>query len=196
MELALILGQLLGSPNEAAIAVFQIIRRSATQREAISEAALCTLSPDDNDLLTAILCVEKAIEAERNALAHGHFGTSSLLPNDLVWEETKDYLAHRTNITLRAQAGWDRERHEQAIRTLYVYTKPDLELIYKDIVDLGNALHLFLMYLQECGKTNGTPSLQRRQLCDQSKIARELERLRHEKNLLALGGRALPEPEC
>jgi hypothetical protein len=34
MQLALILGQLLGSPNEAAIGVFQIIRRSTTQRNA------------------------------------------------------------------------------------------------------------------------------------------------------------------
>ena len=43
MELALLLGKLLGSPNEAAIAVFQIIRRSSTQRDAILEAVATAL---------------------------------------------------------------------------------------------------------------------------------------------------------
>ena len=65
MELALILGQLLGSPSEAAIAVFQIIRRSTTQRDAIYEAGMHTLNPDDKDLLKAILAVEQSIESER-----------------------------------------------------------------------------------------------------------------------------------
>jgi hypothetical protein len=196
MELALILGQLLGSPNEAAIRVFQIIRRSTTQRDAIHEAGIHTLSSDDRDLLNAVLAVEQSVESERNALAHGHFGISSLLPYHFIWQETKDYLSHRTNVTLREQKGWNEDRHERLIQTLYVYTRSDLESIQKDIFDLGNTLHLFLRYLQDRDNNNPTISLRRRQLCDQPNIGQELKRLRHERNLLALGGRALPEPEC
>jgi hypothetical protein len=194
MELALILGQLLGSPNEAAIAVFTSVRRSTTQRDMIYEAGMHTLDQDDKDLLKAILAVERATELERNALAHGHFGVSSLLPDDFVWQETKDYMAHRTDVTLRAQKGWDEEKHERLIGTLFVYTKSDLELIHKDIFELGNTLRLFLRYLQDSKRKNGTPALRRRQLCDQPNIARELDRARRERTLPALGGRALPEP--
>jgi hypothetical protein len=138
--------------------------------------------------------VEQSIESERNALAHGHFGVSSLLPDDLVWQETKDYINHRTNYTLRAQKDWDKEKHERFIRTLFVYTKADLELIHKDIFDLGNTLHLFLRYLQDLAISGEKLSLRRLQLCDQPHIAQELRRIHHEKTLLAIGGRALPEP--
>jgi hypothetical protein len=196
MQLALILGQLLGSPNEAAIGVFQIIRRSTTQREVLQEAGLHTLTSDDKDLLNAVLAVEQSIESERNALAHGHFGISNLLPEHLIWQETKDYLALRTDITLREQTEWDEDKHEKLIQTLYVYTRSDLELTQRDIFNLRNTLHLFLRYLQDRDSKNPTTSLRRRQLCDQSNIGQELDRLRHERTLLALGGRALPEPEC
>jgi hypothetical protein len=100
-ELALLLGRLLGSPNEAAIAVFQLIRRSTTQRDAILEAGRYTLNSDDQELLIGVMNLVKPVEAGRNALAHGHFGVSSLLPQDLLWQDTVDYLAHRTNVTLR-----------------------------------------------------------------------------------------------
>jgi uncharacterized membrane protein len=71
-EMALVLGQLLGANNAAALAVFQTLRRSSAQRDAISEAAKATLSETDQELLTAILNVHKSVETERNALAHGH----------------------------------------------------------------------------------------------------------------------------
>jgi hypothetical protein len=124
-ELALLLGRLLGSPNEAAIAVFQLIRRSTTQRDAILEAGRYTLNSDDQELLIAVMNLVKPVEAERNALAHGHFGVSSLLPKDLLWQDTVDYLAHRTNVTLRGQLGWDKDKHDSIMKTFFVYTKAD-----------------------------------------------------------------------
>ena len=116
----------------------------------------------------------------------------------MIWsgKRRKDYMNHRTNYTLRAQKNWDKEKHERFIRTLFVYTKADLELIHKDVFDLGNTLHLFLRYLQDLDNNDPTISLRRRQLCDQPNIGQELKRIHHERTLLALGGRALPEPEC
>ena len=129
-ELALLLGKLLGSPNEAAIAVFQLIRRSTTQRDAILEAGRHTLNAEDQELLTAVMNLVKSAEAERNALAHGHFGVSNLLPKDLLWQDTVDYLSHRTNVTLRGQLEWSNDKHDSIVKTFFVYTKADLQMIH------------------------------------------------------------------
>jgi hypothetical protein len=82
-EMALVLGLLLGAENAAAMAVFQSLRRSSSQREAIAEAGKIRLPPSDQDLLNAVLNVHKSIEAERNALAYGHFGMYSELKDSL-----------------------------------------------------------------------------------------------------------------
>lgn len=87
-EMALVLGLLLGAENAAAMAVFQSLRRSSSQREAIAEAGKIRLPPSDQDLLNAVLNVHKSIEAERNALAHGHFGMYSELKDSLLWMAT------------------------------------------------------------------------------------------------------------
>jgi hypothetical protein len=63
-NMALVLGQLLGSQNAAALAVFQALRRSSAQRDAISEAARVSLSAGDNELVTAVINVHKGIEAD------------------------------------------------------------------------------------------------------------------------------------
>src|ERR1700724_3338471 len=92
-EMALVLGQLLGAQRDAALAVFQSLRRSSAQRDAISEASKASLSEADQELLSAVLSVHKSIEAERNALAHGHFGTSTALPDALIWMNTNDFVS-------------------------------------------------------------------------------------------------------
>ena len=78
-EMALLLGQLLGAENRATLAVFQTLRRSIAQRDAISEAARVALNETDQELIFAVLNVHKSIESERNALAHGHLGVYSLM---------------------------------------------------------------------------------------------------------------------
>jgi|HubBroStandDraft_1064217.scaffolds.fasta_scaffold37644_3 hypothetical protein len=196
MELALILGQLLGSTTDAAMAVFQTIRRSAPQRDAISEAGRHALSEADQELLSAVLSVQKSIEADRNALAHGFFGHSSLLPKDYIWQETTDYLKHRSETILKNDTQWNRLKHEEIVKTFFVYTKDDLEQIRSDIIELGEILHAFLRYLKHLHLGGPLLSQLRRQLCERPHMARELVRLHREKTLQALGGRGLPEPEC
>jgi hypothetical protein len=116
--------------------------------------------------------VVKSVEAERNALAHGHFGISNLLPKDLVWLETVHYVAHKTNVELRGQVEWNEEKHESMVKNFFVYTKVDLEKIEEDMRFASRYLQLFMKYL-------GNKSLVvRDHLCKLSHVAHELKRLR------------------
>jgi hypothetical protein len=86
------LGQLLGVQHAPALAVFQSLRRSSAQRDAISGAAAVALTDDvGRKLLTAILNVHKAVEAELNAFAHGHFGCCNTFSDGLLWMSSGDY---------------------------------------------------------------------------------------------------------
>jgi hypothetical protein len=86
-EMSVIFGCLLNTDNAAAVAVYQTLRRSTNQRDAIISAANASLVPQDSELIEAVLLANRSIEADRNAFAHGCFGTSTKLENDLVWQE-------------------------------------------------------------------------------------------------------------
>jgi len=68
-EMSLVFGQLLGTQNAAALAVFLSLRRASGQRAVISVAAEKTLGEEDRELLTAMLIVHKSIEAENGLIA-------------------------------------------------------------------------------------------------------------------------------
>lgn len=177
-EMALLLGHLLGAQqSEAALAVFQSLRRSTAQRDAISEAARIVLNASDRELLNAILNVHKSIESERNALTHGHFGIYTLLPDALVWMETKTYVDIKARIELVHQVQTD-EVLEKFYSAVYFYTEPDLETIFSDIKDIADIWSKFISYL----RSSPAPRAELcRQLCDRPRIAQELEKLRREK---------------
>jgi hypothetical protein len=191
-EMALLLGQLLGAQHSnAALAVFQSLRRSTAQRSAIIAAAEVALNDTDNELLGAILNVHKAIESERNALTHGHFGVYSRLEDGIIWMETQSYVDTRTRL--------DRYRgvlSDEELRNLYssvsFYKAHDLQRIFEDIKELANYWYRFIQYLRS------TPTQRAelyRQLCAESRIARELEKLRREKTPLApCGSPKLSQP--
>jgi hypothetical protein len=99
--MAMILAHLIGAKDAAAMAVFHHLRRSASQREAVMEAAQIVLNPTELELLTALLNVHKSIEGERNALAHGYFGVAEDLPDAVLWLSTNDYVALKGAISMR-----------------------------------------------------------------------------------------------
>lgn len=103
IEMAMILGHLIGAKDDATLAVFHNLRRSMSQREAIMEAAKIVLNDRDLELLSAILNVHKSVESERNALCHGHFGTSSEVPDGLIWTSTSDYVSVKSAFSLRPE---------------------------------------------------------------------------------------------
>jgi hypothetical protein len=177
-EMALLLGHLLGANNLATLAVFQSLRRSSAQRDAIAEAARVSLNETDQELLSAALNVHKSIEADRNALCHGHFGTYSNLPECLLWMTTNDYVELRSKLHLSNERfGEDLQRKLYA--NMRVYRKDDLQTIYNDLTYCGPMWTEMRHYLRSDGR-----SRQRLydQLCNQSRIAQALVILRQKNN--------------
>jgi hypothetical protein len=178
-EMALLLAYLLGVPgSKAVLAVFHSLRRSSSQREALSEAARVTLDSTDHELLSAILNVHKSIETERNSLTHGHFGIYTNLPDGLIWMETKVYVDFKARMELGNEA-FTREVGETLYSNMYVYKKADLEKIFEDIKEITEIWGTFTRYLR-------TSPPQRAelysQLCARKYILQDLEKLRRGKN--------------
>lgn len=176
-EMTVLLAQLLGAENAAALAVFQALRRSSAQRDAISEAGKASLNSADQKLLTALLNVHKGSEAERNALAHGHFGISTALPDALVWMSTYDYITIRVGQTIAAAPTWSEVKQRRLHEALYVYRMDDLRSIYEDITELGPMWFEFVHYLRTA-QTHRTRADRYGQLCDRPRIALEVVKLR------------------
>lgn len=179
-EMALLLGQLLGAENAAALAVFRAIRHSRTQREAISEAAAVAVSAVDQELITAILNVHKSIELERNALTHGHFGTSSKITDGILWMNTNDYVAIRARITIAKDSALDDARYSDLLSRIWVYRSSDLKTIFEDMKELADIWYNLIVFLQ----TDSGSQLRAdryRVLCDRPHVAQELVKLRREK---------------
>ena len=180
-EMALLLAHLLGvEQSEATLVVYHSLRRSSAQRDAISEAARYALSDADQELLSAILNAHKAVEAERNALTHGHFGTYSLLTDGLVWMDTKSYIDTRARMELAYQVP-NQEFLEKMYSKAYVYRAPDLDAIFGAIKDIGDIWDKFIVYLRVHATLPLAAGLYR-QLCDRPRIARELAILRQKNN--------------
>ena len=177
--MALLLGQLLGAPSAAALAVFHTLRRSTAQRDAVSEAAKASLHEVDQELVSAALNVHKSIEAERNALAHGHLGIYSEMLDGIIWLSTADYIAFKAMLVLAGDVTRTQEKRDKLNSQLSYYKAPDLTTIYDDINTLGWIWSELRDYLQTI-RPSPRAELYRR-LCDRPRIALELEKLRREK---------------
>jgi hypothetical protein len=180
-EMAVLLGQLLGADNPPALAVFQSLRRSSSQREAIGEAAKVSLNEADRELVGAVLNIHKSTEAERNALVHGHFGTTTHLPDALIWQNTSDYVTFRASFVIPTEPTWSAAKHLEMLSTIWVYRKNDLEMIYADIKELSHIWHELTQYLR-LAKDQQERAEAYRRLCDQSRVAQELENIRRKNN--------------
>jgi hypothetical protein len=181
-QMAVLLAYLLGAEqSEAALAVFHSLRRSSAQRDAISEAARFTLSDADQELLSAVLNAHKRVEAERNALTHGHFGIYTLLEDGLLWMDTKTFVDVKTRVDLGHQIP---SQHflEQLYAKTYIYKAKDLVAIFDAIKDIADVWDKFIQYLRVRQTLPLSAGLYR-QLCDRPRIAQELAILSREKLL-------------
>ena len=148
-HMALILGQLLGAKDAAAISVFHLLRRSSAQRDAIWAAATFTLNQTDQELLSAILLVHKSTEKERNSLAHGYFGTSTKLPESLLWVDTDAAIALGLAHKLIKQ--WTFQTQKNLIDALYVQQREHLsrELQYRRLCDRSRIAEALIQLRQK-----------------------------------------------
>jgi hypothetical protein len=178
-EMALVLGQLLGAHNsDAAMAVFQTLRRSSAQREAIFEAGR-VLDPTDRDLLSAVLNVHKSVEAERNALAHGHMGTYSFMPDTVLWMTSADYIEFKAMLVLKGETAHDESKRTKLNSVLSYYEAKDLEKIAEEIDMIGWIWSELRDYLQAVRPKARDELYQK--LCARPRIQQELDKLRREK---------------
>jgi hypothetical protein len=176
-EMAVVLAELLRAENEPAVAVFQTIRRSSAQRDWISVATLASHDQQATELVRAILNITKSVEASRNALAHGHFGISDEVPDGLIWAESIDYVKRRTNVSIKGDR-FNEKFYRQILESVYIYRKIDLTVISRDINDLYEIWFALMEYLQSGRRNSETTSELYRQLCDRSRVAQELARVR------------------
>lgn len=171
-EMGLILAQLLGTPSPAVIAVYQSLRRFTNQFNAIMTAAEHTLKDEeDQELLAAVFDVHKSIEAERNALAHGHFGIHNNMPDAILWLSTENYVAFKAKHHV-AKIEITRMGMGDLISSLFVYKEKDIQSIYSDIS------MLCAIWVDTMNWLQAKPSLRDilcRQLSSQSRISAALD---------------------
>jgi hypothetical protein len=190
-EMALLLGQLLGINSEAALAVFETLRRSTAQRDAISAAAVIVLDSKDLELLTAMLDVHKSIEAERNSLAHGHFGIFDKKPDILLWITARDYILLKAKLHLAHVVATTALMDDFASR-LSFFRLDDLRKIFESIEYCGHMWPQAINWLQSRMPLRAELY---RQLCDQPRIAQALVTLR-QKNSPSTQPRSPPPTDC
>jgi hypothetical protein len=175
--MALYLGQLLGTENAATLAVFQVLRRSSSQREAIMEAGKIVLDATDQELLTAVLNVHKAVESERNALGHGHFGISNNVPDGILWMNSPDYVAIRIFQSGQKTPTWNKEARLNLLSRVWVYKKHDLATIFINIKEIGDIWFNLETYTSLSVNDPLRAELYR-QLCDRSLLRQEFDKHR------------------
>jgi hypothetical protein len=176
--MAIMLGTLLKADNAAAVAVFQILRRSSAQRDAISEAAKATINRDDQELLNAILNVHKSTETERNSLAHGVLGVCEEISDGIAWLQADDFVMLRLKFHMEEGFVYDEAEEKRLASKAFIYKGKDLESLLEEIKELWGVWFKLLTYL----RYPLASSEERRQLCDQPRIAQELQLIRQKNN--------------
>jgi hypothetical protein len=163
------------------LSVFQILRRASAQREALAAAAEASLDLPDQQLLSAILCVHRAIEVDRNAFAHGILGVCDNLPDAILWLQSTDQMSLRIRFHMEQNYVFDEFEEERLAKLAYIYRLDDMERLSSDVGDLWAIWFEFMMYI----RWPATSVEEYHQLCSRPRIAQELDRIRRGSNPLA-----------
>jgi hypothetical protein len=150
-EMAVLLGVLLKSDTEAAIAVYLTIRRATARIDAINAACRATLNARDIELIDAVLIEHQSCEAERNALAHGYFGSTNELPDAVLWIDNTKASHFMVEFVLSSERCVFRrigDSRAKMSNNMFYYTSKDLNLIIRQFIRLGVILRDVMMYLR------------------------------------------------
>jgi hypothetical protein len=173
-EMAVVLGLLMNTDSAAMLSVFQILRRSSAQRDAVSQAASTSLEPYQQELLSALLNVHRTIEADRNDLVHGLLGQCNEIEDGVLWLQATDQMIIRLRFHLEPGFALAPEFQDELAQKTVLYRRSDLERIRDNVTELWNLWFKFMRMAQY-----PTASAEEfRQLCDQPRIAQELARMR------------------
>lgn len=150
---ALILGFLLKANTDIAIAVFSSLRTAPVKMSALKAAASEALPPNELELFTAVLEVQRKIERHRNEVVHGHWGVCDPIQDGAIWVDGKHHTQWNTEVLVSetVPGAW-RSEHLQLAQHFFVYTAQDLEDVVTEIMVIWRLLFDFLSLIREAGE--------------------------------------------
>ena len=163
LQMALLLGSLLGVENEAAVAVFASLRNHRAQRDALSAAAETCLEPELQRGFSALLSAHGRLDKQRNDVVHGLWGRAEKTPDDLIWCSLQNHANmlirdyHSVRPGAPPKPGYD--RGASITRDCYVVRYSDLEALNGEIRTLGVAAGSFHGHLRYRGHVSGQSAL-------------------------------------
>ncbi|WP_147306420.1 hypothetical protein [Methylovirgula sp. 4M-Z18] len=175
IQCARLLAELMGTNIPAAAAVFASLKSSRAQSDALDAAAKTVLEDRDYELFAAHMARRASLEKERNDLAHGCFGVSVAIPNDIIWVSQVDFIAFTAAVDHDPLA-MSTFRQKQ-----FVYELGTLERIAQEIEEFYNQLGSFRGYLFARRDQFGGAQFRAQryhQLCSQPHIQQALDRIR------------------
>jgi hypothetical protein len=175
VQSARLLAELMGTNIPQAAAVFGSLRNSRAQADALTAAAEVVLDEKDLLLFQAHVARKASLEKERNDLAHGCFGVSVNIPDNIVWVAQADFLA----FTAAHKAG---NQPPDLSSKQFVYELGTLERIAQEIAEFYHQLGFFTGYLvaRHDGPSGAAFRAKRySELCNQPHIKQALEGIRN-----------------
>lgn len=149
-ELGGLFGILITSDSEAAHRVFLVLRRWSHQQEALNAAAEARLSGDEMATYRALITEYRALEVQRNDLAHGCFG---ICPDDedlLFIINVEHHVRWQADILPKHLKGIiPIDSHQGLKEKMHVYRKRDLIELYEKMTHLWWDMFYFNGYLRE-----------------------------------------------
>src|SRR4051812_1987013 len=150
---ALTLGRMVGANTLPVMALFLALRQSRMQFQTLDAVAKPTLSEREYEIFEALMSRRSSADKERDALAHGRFGTTNRpitlenippIANAIFWVNSFDYLQYETR--LRTE-GISNEAIQWLAERTYVYELSNLTRILDDATVTHDLLLDFLACL-------------------------------------------------
>ncbi len=161
-EIGVLLENFLGTNSEAAMENFSILRRSSSQIEALEEASKLCLSEDERTLFDKIIKKYKALEKERNYLAHACYGVAVNRDDILLCIPIKYHIQFQTKAVIRH---FEKEKvpdpHKELKEKMFVYTKKDLISLEEEMIDFCECILSFNIYLRDDDDSRKAGNLER-----------------------------------
>ncbi len=145
LQLAYLLANLMQINTEAAVAIYFALPNSRAKATILNTGAEFCLKEDspERELYNVIMDMRESAESQRNALAHGHLGTSLDVPDSILWIASKDYL----RFLIDSKMAWPKFADDTNFRKkIYFYTSDDLQDIELEISDFEEAVQQFNWY--------------------------------------------------
>jgi hypothetical protein len=150
-QMATLLAAIMRAQNDTSIAVYLSLRRNTSRDDAILKAAQFSLDASGIEMLEAILLHSRSLEAERNALSHGHWGMCDQIADGILWASAEDIVLFaidwKAKLIKDAKKRYSGKEFDEFREKIYVYNKRDLISLRKDISLLVEIIGHFQSYV-------------------------------------------------